>query len=185
MLLLLSGLLIRVFRARGHYREMSRQDRLSGLANHAWFFERAEEILESVNSSREKVFLILGDIDHFKAINDRFGHLMGDQVLGQIARRLKESFGDDALIGRIGGEEFGILVCDWELEAVIEGVERFQTETRTKVREGDPVVTLSFGIAEVQYGDSLTDLRKRADAALYRAKDTGRDRYVIDTRGVH
>lgn len=179
LLVLLTIMLLGVWRSRRHFRYLARHDALSGLVNQGWFLQRAEEILDEVRESGTGAFLIMADIDHFKLINDQFGHLVGDGVIGQTARRLRECFGEDALIGRIGGEEFGILMQTDSTAEIVKHIERFGGTEREPGRSGDPEFTLSFGVARLSPGDSLSDLRAKADDALYQAKRTGRDRYVI------
>lgn len=179
LVVLLAVLLARVFRARQHFQDLSRHDRLSGLANHGWFFERAEALLNDSDKAGRPVFLVLADIDRFKRINDEHGHQIGDQVLGQVSRRLREAFPPDALVGRVGGEEFAILIAAREVNAVIHHVESFRKHQPSAVRSGDPQVTVSFGIAGSRSGDTLESLRRRADEALYQAKAAGRDRYIV------
>lgn len=176
---LLAVLLINAFRGRRHFRHLSRHDALSGLANQGWFLERAGAVLEAARSEGASPYLVMGDIDHFKKINDAFGHLYGDQVLGQVARRLRDAFGSEALIGRVGGEEFAVLVAARRIDPVIEGIEAFRQKPPGSERAGDPEVTLSFGIGRYRAGEHLEELRKRADAALYQAKREGRNRYVV------
>lgn len=179
LVVLLAVLLARVFRARQHFQDLSRHDRLSGLANHGWFFERAETLLDESEKAGRPVFLVLADIDRFKRINDQYGHQLGDQALGQISRRLREAFPSDALVGRVGGEEFAILIPAREVNAVIRDVESFRKQAPKTFRSGDPQVTVSFGIAGSRAGDTLESLRRRADEALYQAKAAGRDRYIV------
>jgi len=177
--LLLAFLLINAFRSRRHFRHLSRHDALSGLANQGWFLERAGSMLAEAAREGASPYLVMGDIDRFKRINDAFGHLYGDQVLGQVARRLRDAFGSAALIGRVGGEEFAVLVVAHRLDPVIEGIEAFRRKPRSAGRAGDPTVTLSFGIGRYCPGEDLEALRRRADEALYQAKRAGRDCYVI------
>ncbi len=179
LMVVLTLLLIRVLRGRQHFRELSRRDRLSGLANHGWFFERAEMLLKEADLGNAPAFLVLADIDRFKLINDQYGHLVGDQVLGQIARRLGEAFPPGSLIGRIGGEEFAILLLIRDINGVIACVEQFRQREPSSKRADDPEVTVSFGIARYRPGESLDALRQRADEALYQAKAAGRDRYIV------
>ncbi len=179
LLVLLTVLLVGAFRGRHHFRQLSRFDHLSGLANQRWFTERAQAMLSQAERDHRPAFLVMGDIDHFKAVNDEHGHLTGDTVLEQTARRLRAAFGEDALIGRVGGEEFAVLKVSDGIEAVIEGIERFRQGRRKAVRRDDPEVSLSFGIARHQTGEDLTGLRRRADLAMYRAKRAGRDCYRI------
>ncbi len=170
--------LARAFRARRHFQNLARHDRLSGLANHGWFFERAEELLNESEKTGRPLFLVIADIDRFKAVNDRYGHHVGDQVLGQVSRRLREVF-PEALVGRIGGEEFGVLLTATDVNSVVHDVEQFRRTAPSSTRAGDPAVTVSFGIAAFQRGDTLDVLRERADKALYQAKVAGRDRYIV------
>lgn len=175
---LLSIVLWRVLRGRRYFQYLARYDRLSGLANHAWFFECAEAQIKYPMAPEEPVWLVTADIDHFKRINDHYGHLVGDQVLAQTARRLQDAFGEKVLIGRIGGEEFGILISG-PAPDVIAAIERFR-DSNLQTIEGEPqIVSLSFGVAQVTHEDSLERLRDRADKAMYKAKRAGRDCYVI------
>jgi len=193
LILGLGGILYRVVQSRRLFRDLSRQDGLTGLANHSWFFERAQALIDrsrigKANLSELKAgqdqdrlsVLIAADIDHFKQVNDRYGHRAGDRVLGRTARRLREVFPKDALIGRIGGEEFAILLRVSRVEHAIDCIKRFrQTDTRF-VRDSDPPITLSFGVSCAHPDDDIHALRARADQAMYRAKQGGRDRIEID-----
>jgi diguanylate cyclase (GGDEF)-like protein len=179
VLVLLGVVLLVTLRGRRHFRALSRRDHLTGLSNHRWFQERAALLIARAQRERAGVYLVMTDIDHFKAINDEHGHLKGDEVLGQVARRLVEAFGEKAFVGRVGGEEFAILMETGDIDQVIGAIERFRTTPPEAVRSGDPAVTLSFGVAPMHPGDSIDALRQRADHALYRAKQGGRDRYVV------
>lgn len=180
--LVLLATLLRVFRSRRRFRDLSRQDHLSGLANHGWFFERAQNLLDQFLAERPggHLILVVADIDHFKKINDRFGHRAGDEVLGRTARRMRESFPEPALIGRIGGEEFAVLIRADSLDTVLGFIERFRRPDPDSIRADDPEVTLSFGLSCHQPGDDIEALRERADRALYAAKAAGRDCYRLD-----
>ncbi|OAB59162.1 hypothetical protein AY599_05500, partial [Leptolyngbya valderiana BDU 20041] len=181
--LILISALYRVLVSRRRFRELARHDGLSGLANHTWFFERAQAMIDEVRAeptNAKKIVLIAADIDHFKEVNDRHGHRVGDSVLGRTARRLREVFPDDALVGRIGGEEFAVLMCVDRVDEAIACIEHFRhTDTRF-VREDDPPITASFGLSCAGAGDDIHTLRTRADQAMYRAKQAGRDRYEVD-----
>jgi diguanylate cyclase (GGDEF)-like protein len=180
--LVLVALLVRVVQSRRRFRDLSRHDGLSGLANHTWFFEQAQSLLDRFVAQSEPNLLVLvaADIDHFKHVNDTHGHRVGDGVLGRTARQLREVFPDGALVGRVGGEEFAVLIQVQRLEEVMACLERFRAPKRTAVRSGDPAVTVSFGLSCYRPGDDIHTLRERADRALYRAKQSGRDRIVRD-----
>lgn len=176
------GLLVRVFRSRRRFQALSRSDGLSGLANHTWFFEQAQALLDhaAAEPRHGRAVLVAADIDHFKNVNDIHGHRVGDEVLGRTARRLREVFPEQALVGRIGGEEFAVLVAGKTLEDVLTCIERFRAPDPSAGRDGDPVVTVSFGLSCYRAGDDIHSLRERADRALYQAKQEGRDRHVLD-----
>jgi len=181
LLLTLGVLFLRVARERRRFRGLSRIDGLTGICNHTRFFELAYRALAE-SRDRDRTFtLVVSDIDYFKRINDRFGHMAGDQVLSVVGSRLSECFGDDAVVGRIGGEEFGIALpgaTAADAEASIEELRKALTAIRA---EDQPIpITMSFGIAEsLDREEPLMRLRERADQALYRAKTGGRDRVVI------
>ena len=122
------------------------------------------------------------DIDHFKKVNDQYGHSVGDQALVHLADMLTESMRGTDKIGRFGGEEFLILLPNAKLEAATLQAERLCKLVRTRplvVSDVQIFVTISIGIAEFRPGkESWQELLSRADAALYEAKNTGRDRWV-------
>lgn len=175
-------MLVRAQRSRRHFRNISRQDQLSGLVNHTWFFQRAQTLLNSADAATApgSLALVAADIDRFKLINDVFGHRIGDEVLGRTARRLREVFPEHALIGRIGGEEFAVLVRAADIDQVVAWIEAFRRQQPQAVRTNDPEVTVSFGLSCYQPGDDIETLRERADRALYQAKRDGRDCYRLD-----
>lgn len=157
----------------------SETDALSGILNRRGFDMHAERMLAHARRTNEPLTLITADIDHFKSINDRFGHAVGDQVIAHFAAVLRRSVSGEAIVSRLGGEEFAVLLAATPLAAgrrVAEAMrERFGAD-RLEHLDGDHVVTASFGVAQLTQGDTLFDLSRRADAALYRAKAGGRDR---------
>jgi len=156
----------------------SETDALSGVLNRRGFDAHAERMLTEARRDGAPLTLIAADLDHFKTINDSFGHAAGDRVIVHFAALLGRLAGGDAIISRLGGEEFAVLApCD-----VAEG-RRFAEAVRDRLSgeplaklEIDRAVTASFGVAQMMPGDSLFDLSRRADAALYRAKADGRNR---------
>ena len=178
LLVALIMLLVRTTRERRRYQGLSRQDGLTGLKNHTHFFKLARRALGESRKQGHSFTLIMADIDHFKKINDDLGHSIGDHILQRVASRLKECFGGNAIIGRLGGEEFGIALPGLNLAEA----EHLLSRARDAIRESrsedlDIPVTLSFGVAEpIDSTEPLAEIRERADQALYRAKDAGRDR---------
>jgi diguanylate cyclase (GGDEF)-like protein len=123
------------------------------------------------------------DIDHFKNINDTYGHTVGDDVLRQIANHLREHMRLPDLVGRYGGEEFLILLPNSDAQAATEQATRLCQQIRTSelTAAGHVIhMTISMGIAQYQVeAESWQKLLNRADAALYQAKNKGRDRWEI------
>jgi diguanylate cyclase (GGDEF)-like protein len=123
--------------------------------------------------------LLMLDADHFKTVNDRFGHAAGDKVLVGLAAVIKRVCGGCGLIGRYGGEEFCIAIDGFDEQAVQSLAERLrQAVSDTRWLPNGEAVTVSIGIASLDAQCAVADLVKRADSALYTAKATGRDRFV-------
>lgn len=158
--------------------EMARTDALTGLDNRRRFGEHLERELErSRRYSHPLCFTIL-DLDHFKKINDQYGHLKGDDVLKNVARILRNETRETDETGRFGGEEFSVLLPETSDEDGVDLIQRLLNqirEFRFNVDGEQFNVTASAGIAEFEDGDTEDDLIRRADEALYRAKSMGRD----------
>jgi diguanylate cyclase (GGDEF)-like protein len=153
-------------------------DSLTGLANRRAFMMDAEALIAARSSRNEPFAVLLADLDHFKKINDLFGHAIGDQVLNRFAATLRRLIGAADLCGRLGGEEFAVLLPGRnEAEAidVAERIRRAFAEAATEVDGCAVAATVSIGVAASRIGD-LAGLLARADRALYDAKETGRDR---------
>ncbi len=156
-------------------------DELTGLRNRRYVLERLGEEVDRSLRYKSTLALMLLDIDHFKQINDRLGHLAGDSVLASLGGMLKESVRITDMAGRYGGEEFIIVLPETRLTAAAELAERLRLRIRERqvaIADGAPVrFTCSFGVTESGQGDrGPKDLIARADAALYQAKRSGRDR---------
>ena len=136
-------------------------------------------------AGQSNLALIALDVDDFKAINDRYGHLGGDKVLSAVGYALKQECRAPDLVGRIGGEEFAVLLRHSSVNAAIGVAERMRgrvLDTAISIDDANGVsVTASFGVAEHCSGDSCESLLARADAALYEAKRSGRNRVVAAT----
>ena len=179
LLVLLLVLWVRAVRDRKRFRRLARRDALTALSNHTRFFELADRTLQMARAKNRNYTFVLGDIDHFKQINDRFGHLTGDAVLRQVGEALRREFGDKGIIGRVGGEEFGLALPGPDRATILRGLDALQRTLKgIRVDERAIPVTMSFGVARPRNGESLTDLRERADRRLYAAKQAGRDRIV-------
>ena len=155
-------------------------DPLTGLANRRRFFEMAEAELARTRRYDAPLSLLMLDIDHFKEVNDTHGHRAGDRVLGSLALICLEVLRNVDVVGRVGGEEFAILLPETGLDGAMEVAERLREaiEKSAVVREeGVPLrVTVSIGVAILEDGTNLDTLLNRADAALYDAKHRGRNR---------
>jgi diguanylate cyclase (GGDEF)-like protein len=162
-------------------RRMATVDGHTGLYNRSHFFTEAHEQLRIARRYQQSIAAVMIDIDHFKRINDTYGHPVGDEVIRVVADRLRDAVRDTDLLGRYGGEEFALLTTQTAASAV-DLAERLR-----EVVSGDPVsttvgplpVTISVGLAQLAGDQDLRQLLARADRALYQAKQTGRDRVCI------
>ena len=154
-------------------------DELTGSLTRRYFFHRFERLLESTQRKNEPMSLIVADLDLFKSINDTYGHAIGDQVLCRFVLVCSSTLRGDDLIGRIGGEEFAILLPGASERDALRVADRIRERCKRESVEGsEPPLrfSASFGITEWQDDDSPTTMVERADMALYRAKRAGRDR---------
>lgn len=163
--------------------KISVTDSLTGLSNRF----RIEEVLENSLYAAERYgrmfSLIMLDIDHFKLVNDRFGHLVGDEVLKKIASVISENVRKSDSTGRWGGEEFLIVSMDTDPRHCGLLAEKLRANIASAVFDTADAVTVSLGVTGYGKGDDRVSVIKRVDAALYRAKETGRNRVVIDDPG--
>ena len=156
-------------------------DPMTGLYNRRSFEDSLEKEIERAEQTGAKSYVTIFDIDHFKEVNDTYGHSNGDIVIKALCKMMKEKSKDMGLAFRYGGEEFVILFHDVELSKVMNIVEDIRTEFRCyyfhfKNKDG---ITCSCGVAEYIKGESSKAWFNRADSALYKAKESGRNRTVI------
>lgn len=163
-------------------RELAMHDELTGLYNRRHFVELAEAEVARARRTGMPLSLAMLDIDHFKAVNDAFGHPVGDSALRVLARCMRETLRTSDVPARLGGEEFVVLLMDTGLEGAVAVTERLRERVgRAEVPAGRERVarfTVSGGVAELAQGERLDGLLARADEALYRAKEDGRNRTV-------
>jgi diguanylate cyclase (GGDEF)-like protein len=158
---------------------MATHDGLTGCLNYQAFQEAL--VAESLRARRygHPFSVVIADLDGFKGINDRHGHGVGDVTLTSVTSALLSAVRSTDLVGRIGGDEFAVLLPETAPGETRALVERMQTHTRRLIIP-EPV-TLSFGVSTwLEDGDSPNELLRRADRALYEAKGHGRDRVVFD-----
>jgi diguanylate cyclase (GGDEF)-like protein len=163
-------------------RHLASCDSLTGCLNRRTFVEQAEALLAEALASRRPFAFMMIDADHFKSINDRFGHQAGDRVLVGLSDHLRRYCGPPNLVGRYGGEEFCIALIGLSDAAVQHLAEQIRRSVAsvTAWLPGNATVTVSIGIATVQDAPAaLQELASRADQALYAAKTGGRNRVVL------
>ena len=170
-------------RHRAELIRLAERDDLTGLLNRRAIVRKAVEVLSRAREAKGTLIIGLIDLDHFKSINDRFGHAVGDQLLQRFAAALRTSLHTREIFGRYGGEEFLVLFPDTSMDQARQASERLRTnlrDQRLRVEDQDVTVTISLGLASYESGDVLFDqVARRADIALYVAKTQGRDRCEV------
>lgn len=164
-------------------RKLATTDGLTGLVNHRHLFEVGGPMVDLAERHGRALTVAMIDVDHFKGINDRYGHATGDQALRLLAEQCRAALRKSDVLARYGGEEFVILFPETGGEPAREAVERIRSSLRHATvtpTEGDPfTIAVSAGVAERKAGESLGEVLRRADEALYAAKRGGRDRVVV------
>ncbi len=176
--------LFRLKRSQLRFKRLSRLDGLTGIYNHQHFIGEAERALGLLEKRAHHACLASIDLDHFKQVNDAHGHAMGDAVLKQAVGICQQHLRPADLFGRLGGEEFGILLHECSRAQGLEIADRIRVaiETTPIEKDGHDIwISASVGLASTDTcGYGLQRLCKEADAALYRAKRTGRNRVIAD-----
>jgi diguanylate cyclase (GGDEF)-like protein len=181
LLAVISGWLITIWRQKNMFRKTSQTDGLTDISNRTHFIDSAHKVFAN---SRQNVSLVLFDMDHFKKINDTFGHAAGDWVLKNICAAVKSQLRKTDLVGRLGGEEFGICLPTSTEEEVVALAER----CRAAINEIDTMesgykfsISASFGVATrgKAGNETFDETLAAADKALYLSKDTGRNRVSV------
>jgi diguanylate cyclase (GGDEF)-like protein len=169
-----------------HYRRAALVDPLTGVSNRRGFEAEAKRMLARAVRDGTSTALLLLDLDHFKTVNDKWGHLAGDAALRQFASTVATELRGGDLLARLGGEEFAVALADCmsdQAEALAERIRSAVAALRVRAGAADICLTVSIGVASIRDTDSLDALLKEADSALYRAKAGGRDRVESALRG--
>ncbi|MEI7813791.1 MAG: PAS domain S-box protein [Coriobacteriia bacterium] len=172
---------------RKHYEDELRQlattDELTGIANRRHFIELANRELKRAHRSEHPLAVALIDVDHFKHINDGHGHAAGDRALVALARTCQTVAREVDVFARVGGDEFALLLPEttcMQAAATVDRIRLALQDLPTEDAGPHASMTISAGVADLHGTETLDELMSRADIALYRAKETGRDRTVLD-----
>jgi diguanylate cyclase len=164
--------------------ELGMRDPLTALNNRRCFDLNLAKEIADAHAHKSSLCLVMGDIDRFKAINDTFGHQIGDEILKMFAKLLSNNVKGRDTVARFGGEEFAIILPETELDNAANLTESIRGQLEAKElalnTSGEPIgkITASFGVAQLAEGDDSDALVQRADARLYEAKCAGRNRVV-------
>ncbi|MBW2492394.1 MAG: diguanylate cyclase [Deltaproteobacteria bacterium] len=162
-------------------------DFLTGIPNRKAFDEKLAKCIDEALSNNEDLCLLLIDIDHFKRFNDKYGHVVGDEVLKIVARKVKEVVRGRDFLARFGGEEFVVILPQTPLSGantVAENIRDFFDRTKLKVVSTSKdlgKITVSIGAAKYRYGEPIKEFIDRSDQALYFAKNTGRNHVATES----
>jgi diguanylate cyclase (GGDEF)-like protein len=161
-------------------------DALTGLGNRHWMstmFER--EVTRTLHASRALCLMMI-DVDNFKSFNDQYGHIAGDSALVAVAEALREYLRPTDLVARFGGDEFAVLLPDLKLNQARQTAERIRQQIAALSPASlSTAITVSIGIADRTDRDDVATLVQRADAAMYDAKEAGRNRVAVGSRSDH
>jgi len=166
-------------------REESYTDSLTGISNRKAFDVALEEAVYKTRQEKSTFSVLIADVDHFKQVNDNYGHLIGDKVLRFVASTFKWCVKGKDIVARFGGEEFAVILLNTDMTgaySVAEQIRRAVCAGKIKDMSSQKMldqVTISIGIAQFDSNDLPNDLLQRADQALYRAKEKGRNRVEI------
>ncbi len=154
---------------------ITKTDSLTQLYNHKYIYERLEQEINKAKTFSRKLSIVMFDIDHFKSVNDNYGHQVGDKVILAVTHTLKEQCRKVDILGRYGGEEFLAILPDTDLEGALLTAERIRTRIlQLEFTEGLKI-SISGGLAQLSEEDAISLVRK-ADDLLYKAKEGGRNK---------
>lgn len=165
-----------------YIQELADKDALTKLYNRRYYYETGGALYQKYKNSGKPAFMVMMDIDHFKSINDNYGHDIGDDALKVIAQVLRKTFREQ-LFARLGGEEFSAFIVDMPAERVHKLLQVFADilkKTPVKLKDGNSfTMTISMGLT-CQFGDDFSAMLKQSDELLYQAKENGRDQVCHD-----
>lgn len=167
------------------YEQLANTDQITGISSRHHLFNTGHQALLNAANTNSPLVVIVFDVDHFKSINDNFGHQTGDRALATIAQCCQEVLRSQDIFGRYGGDEFVIILTHTQLQTAVDIVQRIQHKiANAKLAINDPqgnplLISTSFGIARSQANLSLQQLLNKADKALYQAKEQGRNCYFV------
>ncbi len=171
-----------------HLRAEAFVDFLTGVANRRSFDRSLLEFAEESTTDKQKLCLLMIDIDHFKKFNDTHGHIVGDKVLKYVAKKLVNSVRGGDFVACYGGEEFSVILPETPLKGAAKVAENIRNTLDKKIlqRSGSEEqlsgVTVSIGVAQYRYGEEMSVFIARADAALYQSKENGRNRVTMEAK---
>lgn len=176
-----NDIIINSLRHQHELEKIANIDGLTGLYNRRWMNEFFKRQINRAKSDKKPLVLMLVDLDHFKKVNDQYGHVVGDEVLSSVASVLPHQFRPTDLLARFGGEEFAMILPNTDLEQATQIAERVRIAIESTRVEFYPDIqlTLSLGVASLLPNDDMNSLLARADRALYQAKKNGRNRVEI------
>jgi diguanylate cyclase len=160
--------------------ELATIDEKTGVYNHKFFKTIADMEFEKARRKIQPLALMIVDLDHFKKINDTYGHLVGDTVLKQLGHVLKENVRKYDIVARFGGEEFLVLFPNTNLMRARKVSDRLRRKVAEDKFMKRYAITFSGGISQYHDNDTLARMKVRADKALYRAKQAGRNRIELE-----
>ncbi|MBF0459601.1 MAG: diguanylate cyclase [Nitrospirae bacterium] len=164
----------------------ARTDPLTGINNRGYFSELLKLEMERITRYGHACTVLMLDIDHFKSINDTYGHAAGDEALRTLTSIIQECARKNDFYGRLGGEEFAITLPETDIHGAAIVAERLRANLETTVIKFDShelFVTASIGVSQYQAGDTMETLLHRADQAMYEAKKNGRNRVCLSSVG--
>jgi diguanylate cyclase (GGDEF)-like protein len=169
---------------KAHFEFLSITDPITQLTNHRFFQDELRRTIEVARNLKQSVSLVMMDVDHFKAFNDRFGHPEGDRLLYSVANQLKTQVGDRGIVSRYGGEEFTMILPQQTSENALLIADQVRTHVECTQFVGHTsslaYITISGGLASFpQHGKDASELIEAADRALYQAKRQGRNQVVL------